>query len=591
MTFEQILLSGLLLVTVALFVHGRWAYELVALGALFAAVAAGLVPAADAFSGFADPAVATVALVLILSRGLVACGAVQIATSLIGGIPRSPTLLILALAVPIALLSAFINNVGALALFLPVALRLLRERDTPPSQVLMPLSFASMLGGMCTLVGTPPNIIVSAFREQATGSGYSLFAFAPVGVAVAIAGIAYLMTIGWRAVPVDRKGTGAAGEALDIGPYLTEIRVEEGASVIGTTLSTLEEEIGGDVRLLAVTRGKNRILMPNPFQIVRADDILVIEATPEALEGKFTGAGIVVEHARELDRASLQDDRIAIVEAVVLPNSPQIGRSARSLRLRETHNLNLLAMSRMGHRVVQRLRDQPWSGGDVLLLQGGRKQLDETMPSLGLAPLAERPLQLLRRRKPVVAVAIFVAAIAATAAGLLPPAVAFLGAVLGYTATRIVSAEEAYRAIEPSVLIVLAAMLPLARAFSDTGLAGLIAEHAIGGLSSGHAFAALAIVLVVTMGLSDFVNNAATAAVMSPIALATAKTMNASPDAFLMAVAIGASCAFLTPIGHQNNLLVMGPGGYRFGDYWRVGLPLEFVVTIVGLAAIRVVWW
>jgi di/tricarboxylate transporter len=477
--------------------------------------------------------------------------------------------------------------------------------------MLMPLAFGSILGGMTTLIGTPPNLIVSAFRADALGQGFAMFDFSPVGVTVALAGVVFVTQIGWRLVP-ERPRSGVEG--FEAGAYMTEARAREGAKAVGMTLAAIEEELAAaDAQVLGLIRHDIRLRAPRRATRLRAEDILVLEAEPKALTEALSTLGLDLVEAIEPDKGKTGEDDAedpdetdgdtkdasgeragdgdaVLVELVVPPTATLIGRSARGLNLRRRYHINLLALSRQGRRTIRRLREAEFRAGDVLLVQGAAETIAEFAADHGCLPLAERPLRLPDRRRLVTAVAIFAAAVTLAASGLVPPAVAFAGGVLAVMATGVVPPRTVYEAIDWPVIVLLACMLPVAGALQATGTADLAARQIIGLAGDGRPVLALVLILVLAMTLSDLMNNAATVAVMAPIALGLARGLDASPDAFLMAVAIGGSCAFLTPIGHQNNTLILGPGGFRFGDYWRLGLPLEVIVVAVAVPMIVAVW-
>jgi len=583
MDMAQITLLTLLGLTVAGFVWGRFRHDLVALAALLACVLAGLVPAAAAFDGFAHPAVVTVACVLILSRALQYTGAVDALARRVLPAQAGPVGPVAALMGLGAVLSAFMNNVGAMALLMPLAVQLAGRLSLSPGQVLMPLAFGTILGGMTTLVGTPPNLIVSGFREVP----YRMFDFAWVGVPVALAGIGFVALVGWRLVPVRRPG----GEiAFETGTYLTELRVPEGSAAIGLTLRRFEDMLDGvDLSVLALIRGTVRQNAPHGGRKLKAEDLLIVEAEVKALTESAARHGIALEGLGPADAAEAGDD-IVLREFALLPGSSLIGRSARQLRMRARWGVSLLAVSRQGQRPRARLGTLTLQSGDLLLLRGGPEVLGEFARDMGCVPLDTAPVAVPDRARAWLAAAIMAAAVIVSALGLVPASVAFAGGVLATMASRTLPLREVYGALDGSVIVLLAALIPVAAAMQTTGTADLIAGGLVDGLARGNALAALVVVLVVTMALSDVMNNAATAAVMAPIALGIAAQLGAPADGFLMAVAVGASCAFLTPIGHQNNTLILGPGGFLFGDFWRLGLALEVVIVAVSVPMILWVW-
>ena len=613
MTTPQLLIFAILTATMALFLWGRFRHDIVALLALMACVVAGLVPAAEAFAGFGHPAVITVACVLVLSQGLQNTGAVDWLARTV--LPREAGRLtsMAALMGLGALLSGFMNNVGAMALLMPVAAQLSGRLDMTPGQVLMPLAFGTILGGMTTLIGTPPNLIVSGFRAEAGLGHFAMFDFAPVGVTVALAGIAFVALIGWRLVPA-RKASVADG--FETGTYLTEVRVPEKSKAIGLTLRKFEAEIDdSEAQIVGLVRNEVRMMAPHGGRRIREGDILVLEADVETLAKALSAFGIKLEEqgsssekektkdaAKDTKDAKAKDDQdteeedserdedIVLRELAVLPGSSLVGRSASDLRLRTRYGLNLLAVSREGSPPKARLRTLKLKSGDLLLMQGQAEVMGDFINDTGCVPLGERELRIPEKRMAIIAGAIMLGSVGIVTAGLLPAAAAFTLGVIASMLLRTVPPRQVYTAIDWPVIVLLAALIPVAGAMQVTGAADVLARFLVDTIAQGNAIAALAVVLVVTMFLSDVMNNAATAAVLCPIAIGIAAALGVNPDSFLMAVAIGASCAFLTPIGHQNNTLILGPGGFGFGDYWKLGLPLEVIVVVVAIPLLLIVW-
>lgn len=601
MTLEQGQIFVILIASMGLFIWGRWRHDVVALGALLACVIAGLVPEREAFAGFGHPAVITVACVLVLSHGLQRTGAVNRLAQRLLPSGAGVLLSITALTSLGALLSAFMNNVGALALLMPIALQIAARLELPPGRVLMPLAFGTILGGMTTLIGTPPNLIVSSFRAQHGGGPFEMFDFSPVGVAVALAGVLFIALLGWRLVPKREVGNAAS---FDTGHYLTEARVKEGGKAQGKTLREIEQLLDeADAQVVAMVRNKLRLTAPNPRRVLQADDVLVIEADPQELGEVLGQLDLLLEAEREAKEAEQKEDREgetekktsnsedrALQELLVKPDSSLIGRSASSTRLRSRYSINLLAISRQSHRSIKRLRSTLIQAGDVLLMQGSAEDIGEFASDYDCVPLAERAINIPDPRQANLALGIMILAIVTAAFGLLSTAIAFACGVLAYMLLRLVPLRAVYESIDWPVIVLLGALIPVAGAMSTTGAADLLARVLMENLAQGNAIITLTLLLIVTMTLSDFMNNAATAAVMCPIALSAASQLGVSPDALLMAVAIGASCSFLTPIGHQNNTLILSPGGFRFGDYWRLGLPLEILVALVSVPLLLWVW-
>ncbi|MCG5509694.1 SLC13 family permease [Ectothiorhodospira lacustris] len=631
MTQDQWLILTILTATVAMFLWERWRHDMVAAGALLACVVVGLVPAREAFAGFGHPAVITVACVLVLSRGLQTSGAVDVLARTVLPAQSGRMLSLMALMGLGAFLSGFMNNVGAMALLMPVAIHLSQRLELTPGQVLMPLAFGTILGGMTTLIGTPPNLIVSGFRAETGPGSFAMFDFTPIGLAVALAGVLFVALIGWRLVPA-RKQSGIEG--FESGAYITEVRVMEDSKAAGMRLREIENALADvDAQIIGLVQREVRIIAANSGRKVHAGDILMIEAEADALTDVLSILGLKLEEevkpekdalpeadakadaaaakdkkGKDADTAGKRDNGdgdgddieaaeaplksgdIVLMELAVLPNSPLSGRSASDILLRTRYGVNLLALSREGKRSMKRLRSMAIQSGDLLLMQGPPESISEFASDNACVPLAQRELRIPNKRKIWEASLIMLFAIGGAAFGLLPAAVSFAIGVLASMALRTVPPRAVYDAIDWPVIVLLGALIPVAGAMEATGTADLIARLLIENVAQGHAVVGLALILVVTMFLSDLMNNAATAAVMCPIAIGTAAALGVSPDSFLMAVAIGASCAFLTPIGHQNNTLILGPGGFRFSDYWKLGLPLEIIVVAVSIPLLLVVW-
>lgn len=603
MTTEQGVVFAVLAATLALFVWNRLRFDVVAMLALLAIAIAGLLPTEALFAGFGHPAVVTVAAVLVVSQGLVNGGVVDNIARLLGKVGHRPTLQILTLTGVVALCSGFINNVGALALLMPVAVWMSRESGRSPSLLLMPLAFGSLLGGTMTLIGTPPNIIIASYREGA--SSFGLFDFAPVGIAITLAGIAFITLVGWRLTPKRGKDSGEDDKLFSVGDYLTELKIPEGSSYAGATLHNLLSDSGEDkdVVVLALIRDDKRQLAPSTYRVLKENDLLLVESDTESLQAFLDNTGLELgsreneEPENEEDEQNAEDRKkdlkegdVQLTEAVISPESSLVGQTANRLNLRERHGINIVAVARQGQRLKRRLGDIRFNAGDILLVQGSEDTLTSTLASLGCLPLAERGLRLGSPRKTMLASSVFIASIIAIVSGWLSAPVALVAGAVAMVLTKLIDAPGAYKAIDWSVIVLLAAMIPVGQALETTGGAELIAGQMLafgGGLAPSGV---LAMVLVGTMLLSNVVNNAAAAILVAPIALSLSAELGMASDAVLMAVAVGASCAFLTPIGHQSNALVLEPGGYQFGDYWKLGLPLSILVTVVAVPMILLVW-
>ncbi|MDH1235687.1 MAG: potassium transporter TrkA [Pseudomonadales bacterium RIFCSPHIGHO2_01_FULL_64_12] len=613
MTGEQLIVFGVLAATLVLFVWNRWRYDLVALAALLACALTGVVPAEEVFAGLGHPAVISVAAVLVLSRGLLNAGVVDSVARRLMQVGERPWAQVAALTGIVALSSGFMNNVGALALFMPVAIWMSRQSGRSPSYLLMPLAFGSLLGGTLTLIGTPPNLIIAGYRAEAGEAPFGMFAFLPVGAAVTVAGVLFIALLGWRLVPRRQEQEGN-GDLFEISAYLTEVRVPEGCKYAGRTLHALigavEDE--ADVQVIALIRGDERQRMPSTYEVLREGDILLVEADSDSLKALLDVTGVelaadveeqenkardeqeAAEQAVEQEKAEKnhksRHGELTLAEAIVSPGSMLVGTSASGLDLRERHGVNVLAVARQGQRLRQRLGEIRFAAGDILLLQAREDALQSSLNSLGCLPLASRGLSITTPRNVMLASAIFAITLASIAFGLLPAATALVTGALVMILVGLIPLGRIYESIDMPVIVLVAAMLPVGQALETTGGSQLIADALLELGQSLPAAATLALLMVAVMLISNVVNNAAAAVLAAPVAISLARGMDASVDPFLIAVAIGASCAFLTPIGHQSNTLVMAPGGYRFGDYWRLGLPLSILVVLCAVPAILWIW-
>ena len=589
---DEAIVFGVLFLALVLFVTARWRYDVVAMMALLILAVVGIVPPLEAFQGFGHPAVVTVAAVLVLSRALQNSGVVDIIAGWHSRIPDYVSARVGSLSGLSASFSAFMNNVGAVSLLLPVAVRVSNRSKHPPSLFLMPLAFASLLGGMTTLIGTPPNVIISNFRHNEVGVHFNMFDFTTVGLGVTVAGVLFIALVGWRLIPY-RRAPVALGETLDIEGYMTEVRVPDDSRFVGQLVGDLEELAEEDVVIAGLLRRGVVYGAPSSDQIIDANDIFIIEADPGQIWTFIDRTGFELEWSRnivsEIDQ-TLSSEDVSTLEAIVSPDSMAAGRTARSLHLHAAFGVNLLGLSRRGTRLVRRLGHMTFRAGDVLLLQGRTEAVQSALPRLGLLPLAERELRIGQPRRLVFPVLVFSAAVLLTSLEVLPVQISFTAAVAVLLMSRFLSLQDAYQSIDWPVIILLGAMIPVGAALETTGGAARIATTITDLGGSLPPWAMLGVVLVTTLLLSAVINNAAAAILMAPIGVSVAETLGASPDPFLMAVAIGASSAFLSPIGHQSNTIVMGPGGYQFGDYWRMGLPLVIVIVAVAIPLIMWVW-
>ncbi len=588
MTTEQIILFSLFAAVFAMLLWGRLRYDIVAFSALLIGVVLGVVPTQDAFSGFGHPATLVVALVLVVSAGLVRSGAVFLITRTLVDASRSLGAHIALMGAIGGVLSAFMNNVAALALLMPVDVQTARKAGRAPGLSLMPLSFATILGGMVTLIGTPPNIIIAAIREETLGAPFAMFDFAPVGGAAAIAGLAFVSLIGWRLIP-NRETD--AGQSNDISQYIAELTVPDGNKQIGKRVVELTEAADkADVAIIGLIRGGKRRYGQARNTIIEAGDALVLEATPEALDEFRSSLDLAVADATREEALNAAGEGVEIIEVVVPEDARIQGKTAQAIGLAWRQRSVLLGVSRRGKRLTKRLRQTPIQTGDILLLLVPRDSGPDVADWLGCLPLADRGLAVTVNKKVWLAIGLFGAAVFAASVGLLYLPIAMGLVVVAYVLTKIIPLAELYDHINWPVVVLLGSMIPLGAALETSGGTELIAAALVSLTNGLPAWAVLTVLMIVTMSLSDVLNNTATTIVAAPVGIQMAQSLGVSPDPFLMAVAVAASSAFLTPIGHKNNTLILGPGGYGFGDYWRMGLPLEIIVVAVSIPAILVFW-
>ena len=588
MTNDQVAIFVILAVTMALFIWNRWRYDVVAGCALMAALYSGIVPFDHAFIGFSHPAVITVASVLVISQALQSSGVVSLFLKYLGVFRAGRHSQLAANCGTTALLSAFMNNIGALALMLPITMRDARKAKRAASSLLMPLSFASLLGGLVTLIGTPPNIIIATFRAEQTGQPFGMFDFTPVGLAVAAAGLLFLVFASKFLLPSNKQSD--TGNQFQMAKYLTEISIPESSDLIGKTVRELEEMCDNEASVIAIIRDEIRSLAPRGSEPIYAADVLILQGDGEALQPLFEDTSLVHAGAEINDSLWQGSADVRVIEAVVMPNSMIGGIAMRAVKMHERYGVNLLAVARERHPSQARLKRIRFKTGDVLLLQGEREALAELCDNLGCLAIKNRGIEITPKRSALLTPAVFVAGILATAFGLLPVQIAFTTVVGVLVLLKAVSLREAYRSIEWPVIVLLGFLIPVGEALRTTGATEQIAFALVSVAGDIPLWALLALLMITSMLLSDLVHNTPTAILMAPIALSLAESFSLAPDPLFMAVAIGAASPYLTPVGHQSNTLVLGPGGYNFSDYWRLGLPLDIIIILVAVPMILLVW-
>lgn len=630
MNIDQIAIVIILMITFGLFIYGRWRYDIVSLTALFILIIADKCLGDESsalinnynqiFLGFGHPAVITVAAVLIISRALRNSGVVDYITRRIKPFTKIQTMHISSLSGVIALLSGFMNNVGALALMLPVTLKTAWENGRSSRILLMPIAFASILGGMITMIGTPPNIIIATIRKEQMEliisqaisdstsfsakylklqnislmdfepTAFGLFDFTPVGSVIAILGVLFIALIGWKLIPNAKDNKLKSRSIFSIDKYVTEIRIPEDCPLIGENAGEVNNLTGDKITLIRKINNDGVVEYLDPNYILNEGDQFLIMADPTELKIAMDEYNFKLTKEMRFRIDSLKEDDTTFMEVVVIPESKLLGRTRNYFRKITSNCLTLISVARNDNPIMKRLGKVKYSVGDVLLIQGREDELKNNAKSLNLLPLEKRDIDIGIFSKVGFSVLVFIGAILLSMFGIFPATISFIGAILIYIFSGILPVRDLYKSIDWPIIILLGSMIPISDALQSTGTTTLVANLMVGLTGGLPTWLVLAIIMIITMCLSDIINNAATALIMAPISVGIAMSMGVSIDPFLMSVAVGASCAFLTPIGHQCNALILGPGGYKFGDYWRMGLPLEILIVIVGTPTIIYFW-
>ncbi|MHC5225256.1 SLC13 family permease [Ignatzschineria sp. LJL83] len=588
-TNAQLYALVILLCSFVAFVIGKWRFDVVALGALLAMVLVGVVPIGNAFSGFSHRAVITVAAVLVLSNALGNTGVTYHLSQHLSQFSDRPVLLILTLTGLVAFFSAFMNDVGALALIMPVALQVSQRYNIPTSRLLMPMAFASLLGGTATLIGTPPNMIIAQYRETVdpAAGAFAMFDFFPVGIVVVVVGLLYISFIGWRLIPI--RGTEANTRLFETDDYLLEARILANNKFIGKKIADLEKVTEDHVNVVTILRGARRLLSPSKEEVLKEGDVLLIEGQPEDLKQLELLSGVTIKFSKE-SKEKNSKEFLETLEVVVNAGARIAGHTISELYLREKYNINILGISRQGESIRQRFSRLTLKAGDILLIQGDKQELPETMNYLGCLPLAERNIRLKPSSKMWPTVGIFILSVLAVAFQILPPHIAFPLAIFFMIIFKLVSLREVYQSIDGPLIVLLGCFITVGAALEATGATNIIVESVVPLLEGLPAMLVLSIVMLITMLITDVINSSATAVIMAPIAVGVANMMGHNIDPYLIIIAIACSCAFNTPIGHHSNTLVMGPGGYQFGDYWRMGFLLDLLLIVTVVPAVIYFW-
>jgi di/tricarboxylate transporter len=580
---------GLLLVALVLFVTEWIRYDIVALLVLVSLNLSGILSLEESFAGFSNAAVITVAGVLVMSRAVQDSGVVQIVGIKMIEWGKTPIRLIFMIMLAVGLISGFINDIGTAALFMPLVMMLARRMEIPPSKLLIPLAYGCLLGGTLTLIGTPPNILVTLIMAEHGIEPFRMFDFAPIGILVLLTGIIYMTLIGHKLLP-ERRGEPSLMDRFKIRDYLTELIVGPKSPLAGKRLDQLSLSQKIDFSILGIISNHRTVLTPLPQERIEEGDLLLVEASPDELARLTQQGGLEIVPDVDPGEADISSEDVEVVEAVVVPDSRLVGQSLRQIQFRRRYGLAVMAISRQGEPVRKRLAEVHLKEGDVLLIQGDRQRIDTALPQIGCLPLADRAISLKAGTHPVRILGIFLGSIFLASTGILHVSMAFtLGAFL-MILTRCITPRDFYAAIEWPILILMAGMIPLGTAMVKTGSATWAAHSLIAITGDGNPYLVLAALYLLITALTSVLNNPTVMVVVAPIAIDLARSLDLSPLPFLMLTAVAASCAFLSPVSHKANVLVWGPGGYKFMDYTRVGLPLALLIGVICVLVIPILW-
>ena len=586
MTLEAILVLSILVGAVALFISEKYPIDFVALLVLGALLALGLITPAEGISGFSNPATVTVAAMFILSAGLQKTGATGALGQLMVRFGRSYFTALVVIMGTITVISAFVNNTAAVAVFIPLVMIVANRRKIAASRLLIPLSYASQFGGVCTLIGTSTNLLVSSISDEAGYGAFSMFEFARMGLILFVGGVLFFLLLGRWLLP-ERKAQELA-VTYQLGEYITEMRVAENSPLVGK--SVLESRLGEDhdvtvLRLLHVTKATWAPLR----QPVRGGDVLLVRGKVGELMRLRDSARLQLNAEFKLQDSSLQTEDLRLVQALVAPASDLIGKNLKELNFRNRYKALVLAIQRRGEPIREKLNSVRFQLGDALLIQAHEEQLRSLRADDNFIVLDEVPGVALRHKAPVV-LAILAAVVGLAAFNVMPILITSILGCLALVLTRCLRLDEAYHAINWQVIFLLAGILPLGLAMQKSGAAGLIAERAVGTVGDMGPVAVLAVVYLMTSVMTDTMSNNAAAVLLAPIAISTAVQIGVDPKPFLMAITFAASTGFSTPVGYQTNTMIYNPGGYKYTDFLRTGVPLSILFWILSVIFIPRIW-
>lgn len=590
MNIEMIIVLAVLVLAVVLFVTEKIRVDLVALLVMALLLLSGIISPTQGLSGFSNTATITVGSMFVLSAGLFKTGSVSFLAGFVNKVfERGFWFGIFAVMIVVGVLSAFINNTPVIAIFLPILLGVARDTGISASKILMPVSFASMFGGVCTLIGTSTNILVSSIAEKSGLPPFSMFEFAPLGLIMFAVGTIYLLTVGIRLIP-DRRGSGDLVEEFAMSEYLTEVVLLAGAESVGEMIKNAPLVHDIDVVILKIQRGDTMIQLPPPDEVLEAGDVLLLRCDIEKIRSLQEREGVAFKSEAKWGDENVALNEYRLLEAVIEPNSNLAGETLMGSAFREKYGASVLAIRHRGKVLREKLSDTVLSAGDLLLIEIKNDRIPAFRNSGEFIVTSEMEAVQFRRNKAILAIAIVAGVVLAASFNVAPIVVTALLGAIALVLTGCITLEEAYQAIEWKIIFLLAGVLSLGIALEQSGAAKLISSNMIAYVGTFGLVALVSAFYLLTSLLTETMSNNATAALLAPIAIATAVSLGVSPTPFLIAITFAASASFMTPVGYQTNTMIYGPGQYKFVDFLRVGTPLNIMFWILATIMIPVFW-
>ncbi len=591
MTFPIALVFAVAIVAVILFATEKLSVDVVAIVIMSVLLLTGVILPEEGIAGFSNKATVTVAAMFIISAALFKTGAVSYLGKITSQIfKRGYWIGLITVTISVGFFSAFINNTPVVAIFIPILLGVARDTKVSTSKLLMPMSFASMFGGVCTLIGTSTNILVSSIAEDAGQDPFSMFELAPMGMVLFVIGMGYMFLVGIRLIP-DRRAEGDLIESFRLQEYITEIVLLQNAPSVGKAIKNAPITRDVELTIIEVHRGKEVFSVPSPDMILEAGDVLRVQCDLERFKKMQEREGILFKPQFKWRDEDVESEDTRLVEAVVALNSYFINKSLKELAFREEFGASVLALRHRGKLMREKLSEVKLNAGDALLLEVKKDRFNQLRQDPSFVIISEIEQEHFRKSKLIPAVVIVLGVIITATLGILPIVVSSIVGAILLVLVGCITMEEAYKAIEWRIIFLLAGVLTLGVALEKTGAAELVSKLIVNNVGAwGGAVALVSAFFLLTSLLTGVMSNNATAALLAPIAIATAHSMNVNPRPFLIAVTVAASASFMTPVGYQTNTLIYGPGQYRFSDFMKVGTPLNIIVWITATILIPYFW-